>query len=45
MKKLDDRSHPMIFMGYEQGTKGYRVYDPVTYRVHVLRDIVLDDQA
>jgi hypothetical protein len=30
LKKLDDRSHLMIFVGYEQGTKGYRIYDPVS---------------
>jgi hypothetical protein len=30
LKKLDDRSRPMIFVGYEPGTKGYRVYDPST---------------
>jgi hypothetical protein len=30
LKKLNDRSHPMIFNGYEQGIKGYRVYDPLT---------------
>jgi hypothetical protein len=30
LKKLDDRSSMMIFIGYEPGTKGYRVYDPVT---------------
>jgi hypothetical protein len=25
LKKLDDRNRPMIFVGYEQGTKGYMV--------------------
>ena len=30
LKKLDDRSRPMIFVGYEPGTKGYRAYDPAT---------------
>jgi transposase InsO family protein len=30
LKKLDDRSRPMIFVGYEQGTIGYIVYDPVS---------------
>jgi hypothetical protein len=34
-KKLDDKSCAMIFVGYESGTKGYRVYDPSTQRVHV----------
>lgn len=30
VKKLDDRSRPMIFVGYEPGSKAYRVYDPTT---------------
>ena len=29
LKKLDDRSTPMVFIGYEPGAKAYRVYDPV----------------
>jgi hypothetical protein len=45
LKKLDDRSCPMIFVRYEYGTKGYRVYDPVTWHVRVSRDIVFDGQS
>jgi hypothetical protein len=45
LKKLDDRSRPMIFIGYELGSKAYRVYDPVNKKVHVSRDIVFDEQA
>jgi hypothetical protein len=45
LKKLDDRIHPMIFVGYEQGTKGYHVYDPMSQRVRVLHDIVFHEQA
>lgn len=44
-KKLDDRSRPMIFVGYEPGSKAYRVYDPMARRVHVSRDIVFDEAA
>jgi hypothetical protein len=35
----------MIFIGYEPGTKAYRVYDPATRRVHISRDIVFDEGA
>jgi transposase InsO family protein len=45
VKKLDDRSRPMIFVGYEPGSKAYRVYDPVTRRVHISRDVVFDEEA
>jgi hypothetical protein len=33
LSKLKDRGRKMIFIGYEQGTKGYRVYDPVEKKV------------
>jgi hypothetical protein len=29
LSKLEDRGCRMVFIGYEKGTKGYRVYDPV----------------
>jgi hypothetical protein len=35
LKKLDDHSRRMIFVGYEVGSKLYRVYDPTTRRVHI----------
>ena len=45
LKKLDDRSRPMIFVGYEAGTKGYRAYEPSTGRVVITRDAVFDESA
>ncbi|KAG8089534.1 hypothetical protein GUJ93_ZPchr0011g28333 [Zizania palustris] len=45
LRKLDDRSTSMIFIGYEKGSKAYRAYDPVTRRVHVSRDVIFDEQA
>ena len=44
-KKLDDRSTPMVLLGYEPGSKAYRLYDPVGDRVHVSRDVVFDESA
>ena len=35
LRKLDDRSRRMIFVGYEVGSKVYRVYDPMTRWVHI----------
>ncbi|WVZ93087.1 hypothetical protein U9M48_039098 [Paspalum notatum var. saurae] len=41
--KLDDRSVKMVFVGYEPGSKAYRVYDPVAGRLHVSRDVIFDE--
>src|SRR6266540_3314886 len=35
LKKLDDRSTRMVFIGYKSGTKVYRAFVPVAGRVHV----------
>lgn len=45
LTKLEDRGRKMIFVGYECGSKAYCAYDPVTKRVHVMRDVVFDEQA
>ncbi|WVZ84977.1 hypothetical protein U9M48_031942 [Paspalum notatum var. saurae] len=45
LAKLEDRSKPMVFLGYEAGSKAYRLYDPVERRVHVSRDVVFDEAA
>ncbi|WVZ88092.1 hypothetical protein U9M48_034645 [Paspalum notatum var. saurae] len=41
--KLDDRSVKMVFVGYEPGSKAYRVYDPVAGRLHVSWDVIFDE--
>jgi len=45
LSKLEDRSTKMVFLGYEEGSKAYRLYDPVTGRVIVSRDVVFDEAA
>lgn len=45
LKKLDDRSKPMVFLGYEQGSKAYRLYNPQARWVVVSRDVVFDEAA
>jgi transposase InsO family protein len=43
LTKLDDRSKPMVFFGYELGSKAYRLFDPVDGRMHVSRDMMFDE--
>ena len=38
LTKLEDRSTPMVFLGYAEGTKAYRLYDPRGDKVLVSRD-------
>uniref|UniRef100_A0ACD5ZX98 Uncharacterized protein n=1 Tax=Avena sativa TaxID=4498 RepID=A0ACD5ZX98_AVESA len=45
LQKLDDRSTPMVFIGYETGSKAYRMYDPVSKCLHVSRDVIFDEEA
>jgi hypothetical protein len=45
LKKLEDCHRKMIFVGYESGSKAYRVYDPIIKHVHVTCDMVFDEQA
>jgi hypothetical protein len=45
LSKLDDRGQKVVFIGYQDGSKAYRFYDPVTKRVHVSRDAVFDESA
>lgn len=39
-QKLDDRSKVTIYLGWEDGTKAHRLYDPLEKRVLVSRDVV-----
>ena len=43
-KKLDDRSRTLIHLGTEPGSKAYRLYDPISQRVVVSRDVVFDEK-
>ena len=45
LAKLEDRSTPMMFLGYERGSKAYRLYDPASSKVVVSRDVVFDEVA
>ncbi|CAA0841943.1 cysteine-rich RLK (RECEPTOR-like protein kinase) 8 [Striga hermonthica] len=45
LSKLEDRSTPMVFLGYEEGSKAYRLYDPRGGKGVVSRDVVYDEMA
>lgn len=44
LSKLQDRSTPMVFIGYEHGSKAYRFYDPKNRKVHVSRDVQFEEE-
>nr|GEW06499.1 zinc finger, CCHC-type [Tanacetum cinerariifolium] len=39
LTKLDDRSIRMVYLGNEQGSKAYRLFDPTTQKICVSRDV------
>ena len=45
LTKLEDRSTPMVFLGYMEGTKAYRLYDPRGDKVLVSCDVVFDKKV
>jgi len=45
LKKLEDRSVPMIYFGVEEGSKAHRLYDPQSRRIVVNRDVVFEESV
>jgi hypothetical protein len=43
LKKLDDQSAPMVFIGYSEGAKVYQMLEPGTRRVHVSCNVIFDE--
>jgi hypothetical protein len=43
LKKHEDRSGPMVFIGYSKGAKAYRMLYPSIGHVHTSRDIIFDE--
>jgi hypothetical protein len=43
VKKLSNRYVKMVCLGYAEGTKGYKMYDPVAKRVHLSRDVIFEE--
>lgn len=42
--KLDDRSAKCIFTGYNEQSKAYKLYNPVTKKNIISKDVVLKEQ-
>ena len=38
-KKLDKKGHNCIFVGYYEGTKAYKLYDPATRKVIIICNV------
>ena len=45
LTKLEDRTIPMVFLGYAEGTKAYRLYDPCRDNVLVSCYVVFDEKV
>ncbi|GJS20373.1 retrovirus-related pol polyprotein from transposon TNT 1-94 [Tanacetum coccineum] len=43
--KLDDRNEKHVFVGYDKQSKGYKLYNPVTVMVVVIRDVEFDEEG
>ncbi|GJW07799.1 retrovirus-related pol polyprotein from transposon TNT 1-94 [Tanacetum coccineum] len=43
--KLDDRSEKHLFVGYDKQSKGYKLYNPVTKKVVMSRDVEFDEEG
>ena len=43
-KKLDDKSKKLIFVGYDDKSKAYRLYNPKENKVEISRDVQFDEE-
>ena len=43
-RKLDERSHKCIFVGYSEESKAYRLYNPITKKYVISRDVVFKEE-
>ena len=43
--KLDDKSEKFIFIGYDNNSKGYKLYNPNNGKIVINRDVVFDEEG
>jgi hypothetical protein len=41
--KLESKTKSCFFLGYDEQSKAYRAFDPITRKFHISRDIVFDE--
>ena len=41
--KLDSKSRKCVFLGFEKGVKGYRVWDPISKKTVTSKDVIFDE--
>jgi hypothetical protein len=42
-KKLDDHGEKYIFIGYSETSKTYKIYNPITNKFVVSRDVIFSE--
>jgi len=43
LKKLEDRSTPMVYFGVEEESKAHRMFNPQTNKLVVSRDVIFEE--
>jgi hypothetical protein len=43
--KLDDKSLKLIYVGYDERSKTYKLFDPTNKKIHISRDVQVNDEA
>ena len=43
--KLDAKSKQCVFLGYQKGVKGFKLWDPKANKIVISRDVVFDEKA
>ena len=43
-KKLEDKSLKCVFLGVSETSKAYKLYDPLTKKVVISRDVIFDEK-
>lgn len=43
-KKLDEKSEKCIFLGVSEHSKAYKLYNPITKKIIVRRDVIFDEE-